>query len=162
MSSPTIPLGQSWNGVLGGLAVSAQYDGATQSVHTTVQNTLLQTLCYVQAEPHLKSGTTTVGELGPDMLGDLNPGQQATSILAVASEPNLAGVGFDGYVVHMEVFDCAGPGPMPHTGGEGAEGSGGKGAEAGGEDSESGGEHDGSDGEGGGEHGNRSERRGGG
>ena len=114
MSSPTIPLGQSWNGVLGGLAVSAQYDGTTQSVHTTVQNTLSQTLCYVQAEPHLKSGTTTVGELGPDMLGDLNPGQQATSILAVASEPNLAGVAYDGYVVHMEVFDCAGPGPMPH------------------------------------------------
>ncbi len=157
MSSPTIPLGHSWNGVLGGLAVSAQYDGATQSVHTTVQNTLSQTLCYVQAEPHLKSGKTTVGELGPDILGDLNPGQQATSILAVASEPNLAGVGFDGYVVHMEVFDCAGPGPMPHTGGESEEG-----AEAGGEDSESGGEHDGSDGEGGGEHGNRGERRGGG
>ena len=150
MSSPTIPLGQSWNGVLGGLAVSAQSDGATQSVHTTVQNTLSQTLCYVQAEPHLKSGTTTVGELGPDMLGDLNPGQQATSILAVASEPNLAGVAYDGYVVHMEVFDCAGPGPMPHTGGEGAEGSGGEGAEsgegnaehggAGAEGSESGGE----------------------
>ena len=154
MSSPTIPLGQSWNGVLGGLAVSAQYDGTTQSVHTTVQNSLSQTLCYVQAEPHLKSGTTTVGELGPDMLGDLNPGQQATSILAVASEPNLAGVAYDGYVVHMEVFDCAGPGPVPHTGGESEEG-----AEAGGEDSESGGEHDGRN-ESGGEHGNRGERPG--
>ena len=144
MSSPTIPLGQSWNGVLGGLAVSAQYDGATQSVHTTVQNTLSQTLCYLQAEPHLKSGTTTVGELGPDMLGDLNPGQQATSILEIASEPKLAGVSYDGYVVHMEVFDCAGPGPMPHTGGEGAEGSGGEGAESGGsraEGSESGGKN---------------------
>ena len=83
-----------------------------------------------------------MGELGPDMLGDLNPGQQATSILAVASEPNLAEVAYDGYVVHMEVFDCAGP--MPHTGGEEAEGGGGEGgAEHGGsdaEDSESGGE----------------------
>ncbi len=146
MSSPTIPLGHSWNGVLGGLAVSAQYDGTTQSVHTTVQNTLSQTLCYVQAEPHLKSGTTTVGELGPDILGDLNPGQQATSILAVASEPNLVGVAYDGYVVHMEVFDCAGPGPMPHTGGEGAEGSGGEGAESGG--GEGGAEHGGSGAEG--------------
>ena len=146
MSSPTIPLGHSWNGVLGGLAVSAQYDGTTQSVHTTVQNTLSQTLCYVQAEPHLKSGTTTVGELGPDMLGDLNPGQQATSILAVASEPNLAGVAYDVYVVHMEVFDCAGPGPMPHTGGEGAEGSGGEGAESGGGEGNA--EHGGSGAEG--------------
>ena len=81
-------------------------------------------LCYVQAEPHLKSGTKTVGELGPEKLGDLNPGQETTSNLSVASEPSLAGVRYDGYVVHMEVFDCTGPGPSGHTGGEGAEGSG--------------------------------------
>ena len=128
MSSPITPLNQTWNGVLGGLAVAARYDAATQTVHTTVQNSTSQTLCYVQAEPHLKSGTKTVGELGPDKLGDLNPGQQATSSLAVASEPKLAGVAYDGYVVHMEVFDCGGPGPVPHTGGEGAEGGGGEGA----------------------------------
>ena len=126
MSSSITPLGQSWNGVLGGLAVSARYDAATQSVNATVQNTLSQKLCYVQAEPHLKSGTKTVGELGPDKLGDLNPGQQATSSLTVASEPKLAGVAYDGYVVHMEVFDCAGSGPVPHTRGEGAEGGGGE------------------------------------
>ena len=145
MSSSIIPLGQSWNGVLGGLAVSARYDAATRTVHTTARNTLAQTLCYVQAEPHLKSGANTVGELGPDMLGDLNPGQIATSSLAVASEPSLAGVSYDGYVIHLEVFDCAGPGPVPHTGGEGGEqGSG-----------ESGGES-------GGEHGSGGERRGGG
>ena len=128
MSSPIIPLGQSWDGVLGGLAVSARYDAATQSVQSTVRNTLSQKLCYVQAEPHLKSGTQTVGELGPDKLGDLSPGQQAMSGISVASEPSLAGVSYDGYVVHMEVFDCAGPGPMPHTGGEGAEGGAGEGA----------------------------------
>ena len=126
MSSPITPLGQSWNGVLGGLAVSAHYDASTQSVDATVQNTLSRKLCYVQAEPHLKSGTKTVGELGPDKLGDLNPGRQATSSLTVASEPKLAGVAYDGYVVHMEMFDCAGPGPVPHTGGEGAEGDGGR------------------------------------
>lgn len=129
MSSPIIPLDQSWNGVLGGLAISANYDTATRSVNATVQNTTSQTLCYVQAEPHLKAGTQTVGELGPDVLGDLNPGQQVTSGVSVASEPSLAGVAFDGYVVHMEVFDCGDPGPMPHTGGEGAEGSGGEGAD---------------------------------
>ena len=124
MSSPITPLGQSWNGVLGGLAVSMQYDAATQSVFGTVRNSLPQRLCYVQAEPHLKSGTKTVGELGPEKLGDLNPGQETTSNLSVASEPSLAGVRYDGYVVHMEVFDCSGSGPAAHTGGEGTEGSG--------------------------------------
>ena len=124
MSSPIIPLGQSWNGVLGGLSVSMQYDAATRTVYGTVQNTLSRKLCYVQAEPHLKSGTRTVGELGPEKLGHLDPGQEATSSLAVASEPELAGISYDGYVVHMEVFDCTSPGPSAHTGGEGAEGSG--------------------------------------
>ncbi len=127
MSSPIIPLDQTWNGVLGGLAIFANYDAAAQSVNATVQNTTSQTLCYVQAEPHLKSGTQTVGELGPDVLGDLTPGQQAVSSVSVNSEPSLAGVAFDGYVVHMEVFDCGGPGPVPHAGGEGAEGGGGEG-----------------------------------
>ena len=141
MSSPITPLDQTWNGVLGGLAVSANYDAATQSVQSTVQNTLPQVLCYVQAEPHLKSGTRTVGELGPDVLGHLSPGQEAVSSVSVSSEPSLAGVSFDGYVVHMEVFDCGGTGPVPHTGGEGAEGGGGEGAgsEGGSEGSESGG-----------------------
>ena len=142
MSSPITPLDQTWNGVLGGLAVSARYDAVTQSVQSTVQNTLPQVLCYVQAEPHLKSGTQTVGELGPDVLGHLSPGQQATSSVSVASEPSLAGVSYDGYVVHLEGFDCGGTGPVPHTGGEGAEGSGGEGTgrESGGEGSESGSE----------------------
>ena len=139
MSSPITPLDQTWNGVLGGLAVSARYDAATQSVQSTVQNTLPQVLCYVQAEPHLKSGTTTVGELGPDVLGHLSPGQQAMSSVSVASEPSLAGVSYDGYVVHLEVFDCGGTGPIPHTGGQGGEGSEGSGSEGGGEGTESGG-----------------------
>ncbi len=124
MSSPITPLDQTWNGTLGGLAVSAWYDPATQSVNSLVRNTTAQTLCYVQAEPHLKSGAQTIGELGPDVLGDLAPGQEAMTSVSVASEPSLAGVAFDGYVVHLEVFDCAGPGPQPHSGGEGAEGSG--------------------------------------
>ncbi len=148
MSSPITALDKTWNGVLGGLAVSARYDAATQSVHTTVQNTTAQTLCYVQAEPHLKSGTQTVGELGPGKMGDLNPGQQATSVLSVSSEPELAGVAYDGYVVHMEVFDCGGPGPVAHTGAEGGSGEG-SGSEGG---SESGSES-GSEGSGGSEEG---------
>ena len=141
MSSPITPLDQTWNGVLGGLAISAWYDAATQAVSSTVENTTSQTLCYVQAEPHLKSGTQTVGELGPDVLGDLAPGQQATTSVSVSSEPSLAGVAFDGYVVHMEVFDCGGPGPQPHTGGEGGagEGAGGEGHGPGGEGGNEGG-----------------------
>ena len=140
MSSPVVPLGQRWNGVLGGLAVSARYDAATQSVEATVQNTLSRVLCYVQSEPHLKLGTQTVGELGPDVLGHLSPGQEATSSVSVSSEPSLAGVSYDGYVVHLEVFDCGGSGPVPHTGGEGAEGGGGEsGSESGG--GEGGSEH---------------------
>ena len=140
MSSPITPLDQTWNGALGGLAISAWYDSATQTVNSTVENTTSQTLCYVQAEPHLKLGTPTVGELGPDVLGDLAPGQQATSSVSVSSDPRLAAVAFDGYVIHMEVFDCGGPGPQPHTGGEGAEGSGGEGSgsEGGSETPESG------------------------
>ncbi len=138
MSSPVTPLDQTWDGNLGGLAISARYDAATRTIHYTVQNTTQQVLCYVQSEPHLKSGTQTVGELGPDVLGHLSPGQQATSSIAVASEPKLAGVAFDGYVIHMEVFDCGGTGPAPHTGAEGGEGGGGEGA--GGEEHGSGGE----------------------
>ena len=124
MSSPITPLDQPWTGVLGGIAVDARYDAATQTIHTTVQNTLAQAQCYVQVEPHLKAGTRTVGELGPGQVGDLQPGQQATSSLGLASEPNLAGVAFDGYVIHLEVFDCGGPGPVPHSGGQGGQGSG--------------------------------------
>ena len=137
MSSPIIPLNQTWQGTLGPLAIDARYDAATKSVISTVQNITSQTVCYVQAEPHLKSGTTTVGELGPDKLGNLSPVQKVTSSVSVASEPALAGVAFDGYVVHMEVFDCAGPGPQPHPAGQGgeggSEGAGGEGHGPGGE-----------------------------
>ena len=136
MSSPITPLDQPWTGVLGGIAVDARYDAATQTIHTTVRNALSQQQCYVQVEPHLKAGARTVGELGPGQVGDLNPGQQATSSLGLASEPNLAGVAFDGYVIHVEVFDCGRPGPAPHTGGGeglGGEGAGGEGHGPGGE-----------------------------
>ena len=155
MSSPVTPLDQTWSGVLGGLAISARYDAATRTIHYTVENTLQQVLCYVQSEPHLKSGTQTVGELGPDVLGHLSPGQQVTSSIAVASEPKLAGVAFDGYVIHMEVFDCGGTGPTPHTGTEGAEGggegAGGEGHGAGGEGDGEGSGSEGGEGSGGGE-----------
>ena len=149
MSSPITPLNQTWAGNLGGLDVVARFDPATQSVQSLVTNTLPQVLCYVQAEPHLKSGATTVGELGPDVLGHLSPGQSATTSVPVSSEPSLAGVAFDGYVVHLEVFDCGGTGPVPHAPGQGSEGSGGGegsgGEGAGGEGHGPGGEGSGSE-----------------
>ena len=144
MSSPVIPLDQTWTGNLGGLDVAAGYDAGTQTVRTTVRNTTNQTLCYVQSEPHMKLGARTVGELGPEKLGDLPTGQSATSVLSVAGEPTMAGVPFDGYVVHMEVFDCNGAGPIPHTGGEGGEGAEGPGGHA--EGNEAGGENGGESG----------------
>lgn len=151
MSSPVVPLDQEWEGVLGGLAVTARYDQATHTVHTTARNTLSHVLCYVQTEPHLKYGTRTVGELGPGVMGHLSPGETATSVLAVAGEPSLDGVSYDGLVTHMEVFDCGGAGPVPHEAGEGGEG----GSEgAGGEGHGPGGE---GGGEGGGEHGSGGE-----
>ena len=142
MSSPITPLNETWTGNLGGLEVDAWFEESSQTTYTTVRNVTDRTLCYVQSEPHLKSGTRTVGELGPDKLGDFAPRQETMSVLAVSSEPAMAGVSFDGYVVHLEVFDCAGPGPIPHSGGEGAEGSGGEsgGEHASGEASERGGE----------------------
>lgn len=139
MSSPITPLDQPWTGNLGGLEVDAWFDEASQTAYATARNTTDQTLCFVQSEPHLKSGTRTVGELGPDRLGDLEPGQEAISVLAVSSEPRMDGVSFDGYVVHLEVFECGGPGPIPHNGeGGGEHGSGGEGGHerAGGEHGE--------------------------
>ena len=79
MSSPITPLDQPWNGLLGGLAVAARYDAATQPVQATVQDSLSRVQCYVQTEPHLKLGTRTVGEFAPDVLGHLSPGQQDRS-----------------------------------------------------------------------------------
>ena len=153
MSSPITPLAETWSGVLGGMAVEARFDQATGTMHTTVRNTTGETLCFVQSEPHLKSGTRTVGELGPDVIGDLAPGQQVSTSISVDSEPSLAGVSFDGYVVHLEVFDCGGPGPQPHSSESGESGESGEGSESSGEGRESSGEH-GGNGESGGEHGN--------
>ena len=128
MSSPITSLDQSWNGRLGDLDISARYDATTQSVHTIVRNPLSRVLCYVQVEPHIKSGTKTVGELGPDELGHLSPKQEAISNLSIASELGLAGVNYDGYVTHVEVFDCSSSGPVPHEG-EGIENNGEGGSE---------------------------------
>ncbi len=119
MSSPITALNKSWKGTLGGLDISMQYDAETKTLFGTVKNTTSETLCFVQSEPHLKMGERTVGEMGPEKLGDLKPGQVVNSRLSIKDEPDLANVKFDGYVIHMEIYNCDGSGPKPHNeGGE--------------------------------------------
>ena len=110
MSSPVTPITQPWSGNLGGLDVAGSYDPNAMSFTTVVTNTLSEKLCYVYTEPHLKMGANTVGEMGPGLVGDLEPGQTKTSVLYLADEPALAGITFDGYKMHMEVYSCSGPG----------------------------------------------------
>ena len=114
MSSPITALDQRWDGILRGLAISMQYEETTRSIYGTVENISTQKLCYVQAEPHLKLERQTIAELGPEKLGDLDPGQRVYSRLSVDDEPDLTEIVFNGYVIHMEVFDCDGPGPIAH------------------------------------------------
>ncbi len=141
-SSPVLALDESWDGVVNGLRVAMSYDPDRRSFSGIVENTMAQTACFVQIELNLKQGTRTVVELGPDPVGDLAPGAMATTELLVDNEPQAAGVAFDAWEIHPELFDCNGPGP-DSTGGEGGE-SGEN--HAGGEGGES---HDGREGGGG-------------
>jgi ribosomal protein L19 len=111
MSSPVTPITKVWSGNLGGLKVTGSYNLAAKSLKTVVTNTLSKKLGYVQTEPHLKKGSRTVAEMGPGMIGHLNPGQTKTLVLFIADEPELKGIVFDGYKMHMEVYAADGPGP---------------------------------------------------
>ena len=143
-SSPVLALDESWDGVVNGVRVAMSYDPVGRSFSGTVENTTAQTLCSVQIELNLKQGTRTVVELGPSPVGDLAPGARATTELLVDDEPLAAGVTFDAWEIHPEVFDCNGN-PDP-SGGEGNEGSGhaegpeGEGGESGEEGGDAGGE----------------------
>lgn len=150
MSSPGTPISQTWSGNLGGLEVTGYYDENAKTFTSIVTNPLPYQLCYVQTEPHMKMSANTVGELGPDMLGNLNPGQTVTSVIYLANDSRMTGVNFDGFSIHLEVFDCEGPGPdggaptiNPLTGqpggGEGEAEGGGEGSE----DGEEGGHNEG-------------------
>ncbi len=90
----------------------------------TLENTTDEKICYVQLEPHMMKGTRTVGEIGPKSVGHLAPGQKARTKLLVADDADMAGVDFDGWVIHPETFDCNSSGPRPggHEGGEGEHG----------------------------------------
>ena len=140
-SSPILALDESWEGVVNGLRVAMSYDPVRRSFSGTVENTTAQTICSVQIELNLKQGTCTVVELGPSPVGDLAPGASATTELLVDDEPLAAGVAFDAWEIHPEMFDCdcniPGPNPPSGEGGEGGEGGGERGHDEGGEGGES-------------------------
>lgn len=114
-SSPILQLGESWQGNMGGLIdVTTHYDTTTNEVYGTVKNVSAMELCWGLSEPHMKLGTQTVGELGPQKLGNLLPGEQINTSLFVLSDPRYTEYAFDGYVIHLEVYDCSGSAPPPY------------------------------------------------
>ncbi len=138
-SSPILGLDESWDGVVNGVRSSMSYDPARGAFSGFVENPGNTTICFVQIELNLKGGTQTVVELGPQPVGDLAPGERAPVELLVADEPLAAGVAFDAWEIHPEVFDCGGPGPVNTEGagessGEGAGEHGGQGPEGAGSD----------------------------
>ena len=112
-SSPILALDESFDGVVNGVRVAMSYDPVRRSFSGIVENTMALTACSVQIELNLKQGTRTVVELGPSPVGDLAPGASATTELLVDDEPLAAGVAFDAYEIHPEVFDCNCPVPQP-------------------------------------------------
>ena len=120
-SSPILALDESFDGVVNGVRVAMSYDPVRRSFSGIVENTMALTACSVQIELNLKQGTRTVVELGPAPVGDLAPGASATTELLVDDEPLAAGVAFDAWEIHPEVFDCNCPIPNSSSG-EGGEG----------------------------------------
>jgi hypothetical protein len=115
MSSPILQLGESWQGNMAGLIdVKVNYDTLTNTISGTIKNVTTKTLCWTLSEPHMKLGTQTAGELGPQKLYDILPGQQVSTSLSVLNDPQYTGYKFDGYVLHLEVYDCNGGAPAPY------------------------------------------------
>ncbi len=133
-SSPILALDESWDGLVNGLRTSMAYDPARGAFAGFVENPGNTTLCFVQIELNLKQGRQTAVELGPQPVGDLAPGERVPVELLFADEPLAAGVAFNAWEIHPEVFDCGGPGPVNTEGagegsGEGAGEHGGRGGE---------------------------------
>ena len=138
-SSPILGLDESWDGIVNGVRTAMSYDAARGAFAGFVENPGNTTVCYVQIELNLKQGTQTVVELGPQPVGDLAPGAQAPVELLVADEPLAAGIAFDAWEIHPEVFDCGGPGPVNTEGaGESAGEHGSEGVEGSGSDASEG------------------------
>lgn len=131
-SSPILQLDEGWDGVVNGIRTDMQYDQAKGRFYGIVENVTDQVIKGILIELNLKSGTKTVVELGPEPVGDLQPGEKANVELLVSEEPEAKGVKFDAWEIHPE---AEGQGSES---GEGEEGSGEAGESHSGEGSESG------------------------
>ncbi|WP_105615418.1 copper amine oxidase N-terminal domain-containing protein [Vallitalea okinawensis] len=131
-SSPILQLDESWDGVVNGIRTNMQYDQAKGRFYGIVENVTDQVINGILIELNLKSGAKTVVELGPEPVGDLQPGEKVTVELLVSKEPEAKGVQFDAWEIHPEA-----EGQGKETG-EGVEGSGEAGESHSGEGSESG------------------------
>ena len=115
-SSPITSINKSYKGVIDGLEVDMSYDAKTKSITGTIKNLTSKKMCFVQTEHHLKLGKRTVGEMRTEKVGDLNPGEKkkSASYFRKKDESRLKNGAFDGYVIHLEVFECGGSGPKTH------------------------------------------------
>lgn len=115
MSSPILKIGESWQGTMAGLIeVDVSYDTLTHTISGTITNVSGKKLCWALSEPHMKLAGQTVGELGPEKLGHILQGKQVNTKIAVKKDPKYTGYTFDGYVLHLEVYDCSGGAPPPY------------------------------------------------
>lgn len=131
-SSPILQLDESWDGVVNGICTNMTYDQAKGRFYGIVENVTDQVIKGILIELNLKSGTKTVVELGPEPVGDLQPGEKVNIELLVSEEPEAKGVQFDAWEIHPEA-----EGQGNETG-EGREGSGEAGESHSGEGPESG------------------------
>ncbi len=107
-STVQLTLDDEYNEIRNGAHLIMSYDAATNSFVGTVENTTSATLTQVRVEVHLSNGV----ELGPTTPVDLAHGEK-TDVSLTATSTN-----FDMWTAHPEV------GPSSGSGGEGAEGGG--------------------------------------
>lgn len=101
-SSPILQLDEGWNGVVNGIRTDMKYDQAKGRFYGIVENTTNKVINNILIELNLKHGTKTVVELGPEPVGNLQPGQKANVELLVSEEPEAKGVKFDAWEIHPE------------------------------------------------------------
>ncbi len=101
-SSPILQLDEGWDGIVNGIRINMQYDQAKGRFYGIVENTTNKVINNILIELNLKLGTKTVVELGPEPVGNLQPGQKANVELLISEEPEAKGVKFDAWEIHPE------------------------------------------------------------
>lgn len=118
--SPITPLNESYKGVILGLEVNISYNSQKNTLEGTIKNVSSKKIRFIQNEPHILMGKKTVGELGPQRLGDLKPGEIVKTKIDISNDPKFKRrkPKFDGYFIHIEVGVTGYP---THEGGENGE-----------------------------------------